>query len=385
MSDRIDHAEDRTIRPTSRSRLLGAVTALALVPFAPGGAGAADSCRIYSGSNQSGSSQVYDLPGIDDTYSPVWWSTSSRRAIGEELDVPGSAVYENAESIRLVAGDTAVSFVAYTGNNMDGVFQVVHCDEGHTCNWTFGSMKNQLRSFDCQRDLAGPEIPTVSIADGLTEQIHANLQAKDDIDTTQTKYGRLAWTNVRARCERTGVGCGGTWQDKYKDVLEYVGKFGIEPHPAGWYKQYDVWFTFWMNPELFGSNHEFRVEETFYQIKVEEGVVQQQLLDKLENGIQPLFDGAQDLGEQVTASIWDAVIQKAHEESPTLNAEALAAIVMRGNQRIYPHYACAAGDFSDNRPESPGFTYSAYLQGNPCGYGMPTYAYPPLLNLVKSF
>lgn len=339
---------------------------------------AADYCRIYSGSNQSGASHLVNLPAVDATHSTVWWSTSSRRAIGDELDYAGGPVYENAESLRIRAFDSDVAFYAYTGDNMDGVFQVVRCSQGHTCNWTFGSMKNRVRSFNCQRDLDGVEIPTADIADTLTAQLDNEIPQSGKIDNSTIKYGRLGWTNVRARCERTGVGCGGNWKHKYKDTLEYIGKLGLDPHPAWWFKQYDAWLTFWLNPELFGGNREFRIEETWYHIKVESGAVDNQILDGLEGGIQPLFDGSRDLGAEITQQIWDAVL----EQTGSLP---WANLVMRANRRIYPDYACAADDFDDHRLTWPGFGYSAYLQSHPCGYGMAWNVYAPVLNLIKGF
>jgi hypothetical protein len=371
-------------RPFASAHYRGARTAclsLALVlttaVLEPGRAHAADYCRIYSGPDQTGSSHLVDLPGLQETYSPVGWSTSSRRAIGEELHVTDGAVWRNAESLRIVAVDSAVSFFGYTGDNMDGVFQVVRCAKGNTCNWTFGSMRNEMRSFDCQRDLGGVVIPTVDIADNVTEQLDDQAEANSQIETSDLKYGRIAWTNVRARCERTGVGCGNTWEEKYKDTLEYVGKLGVEPHPAELLKQYDVWITFWLNPEVAGSPQQFRIDETWWKLDIEEGTAADELLAGFEDAIDPLFNESGDLGDQITQSIHDAIIDTL---GPILGNSAI-----RNAKRIYPDYACGASDFAQHRPHWPGYSYSSYLQSAPCGYGMPTYAYPPVLKLVLEF
>lgn len=347
----------------------------ALCMFLPQVVHAADYCRMYSNLNQTGATHTVTLPAVTDTHSPVSWSTSSRRAIGEELD-GNSAAYESMESIRIRAVDSAVFFIGYNGDNMDGLFQVVECSKGSTCDWNFGWLKNQLRSFNCQRDLPGATIPTRDIADAITSELDSQIPG-GQIETSTIKYGRIYWTNVRARCERTGVGCGNAWQDKYKDVLEYKGKLGLEPKPAWWYKQYDAWFTFWMNPTVSGANKAFSIEETWWQLEVEEGVVQNQLLDGLKDGvIDALYGGAQDLGDTITDEIAAAVLAAAGHP-------VWAAAIMNNNLRIYPSYNCS--QFADHKPKWPGFSYSNNLQNQPCGYGMPVYAYAPVLGLVKGF
>jgi hypothetical protein len=371
LNDRARPRRERTRFASGYSANVALIVALAF----PGSA-FADYCQMYSGVNQTGSSYKVNLPGVEGTYSPVWWGTSSRRAIGEELNYSGSPVYKNMESVRIRAMDTGVRFYAYTGDNMDGVFQVVGCSKGHTCTWTFGSMKNRARSFNCQRDLdSWVVIPTVDIADTITQELDAEIPKSSKIDNSTIKYGRLGWTNYRSRCERLGIGCGGTWQDKYRDTLEFTAKLGLDPHPAWWYKQYDAWITFWLRPELFGGQKEFRIEETWYRIKVESGAISQLIADGLEAGIQPLFDGNEDLGDAITDRIWDEVIAQAGD---------LADWAMRNNLRIYPDYGCSSADFDDNALRWPGVAYSSYLQDYPCGYGMTWNDYPPVLNLIKS-
>lgn len=333
---------------------------------------AGDSCRLYSSLNSAGGSQTWDLPGVSETYSPAWWSTSSRRAIGSEL---AASVYDNAESVRIEAFDSNVELYVFTGDAMDGIFQRIFCEQGNVCTWNFGSMRNQVRSMSCQRDFGLPlEIPTRDIADAITEGLDSELPTSSSINNSWIRYGQLQWTNVRSRCEREDVGCGGNWEDKYKDTLEYRGKFELDIN--NWVSHYDARFRFWINPVVRTASHTLKFEETYFKITVESGLISQTIADGLADGIQPLFNGEQDLGDSITEQVHAAIEDVAGFFAP---------VIINGNERLYVAFQCNGAKTTENTPQYPDYTYTAYNLSTPCGYGMPVKAYAPIIRLLKAF
>jgi hypothetical protein len=163
------------VRPEKRVAI--AVLTLAVAAGFASTAVAKDNCRIYSGINQTGQSKQYDLPDAGDTFDVKSYGASSVRRPGSMLK-SDAAVYKNGESIRITAQDSPVVLFTFMGDNFDDKFQAVTCPEGNICNWTYGSMRNKIRSFTCQRDypldenrpldaLYNHEIPTASIAEKI--------------------------------------------------------------------------------------------------------------------------------------------------------------------------------------------------------------------------
>ncbi|MFZ5442386.1 MAG: hypothetical protein ACOZQL_20420 [Myxococcota bacterium] len=334
----------------------------------------ADTCRLYAGPDQSGDSKSYPLPGVWETLSPVSWSTSSRRALSGELP---ASVRDNTESVRIEAHDSSIELFLFSGDNMDGTFERLGCSLGHVCNLPVTTLANKVRSINCQRDNrpASTQLPLPEIANQLTIQLDAEMPKSSKIADSFIRYGQLLWTNVRARCERDGVGCGAGWEFKYKDVLEYRGKFSLVLNPPWLTREYDVWFRFWIDPELTGPTRALRLEETWYKITVEPGLLAQQISDGLESGIDGLFDGEQDLGDQLTTGLYDAVDAMADG--------GVADQFLSGLDRLVPRFDCSASSFDMNTPLWPGHTYTAANQSNPCQSALPAASYAPRLRLLR--
>ncbi len=336
---------------------------------------AADYCRVYSGNHQTGTSYDVDLPAVDATYSPLWYGSSSRRRTGAEKS---SIWYENGESIRIRAMESDVVFYAYDDDWMNGDFQAVRCKKGNTCIWNYGWMRNQMRSFNCQREFSGGQIPTNEIADELTIQLDTELPKSSNIKNSWIRYGKLFWTNVRSRCERKDVGCSAGWDRKYNDILEYNFKAELDVKPA--IKHYDVWIDFWFHPQIVGTNKELHIDETYWRVSVESGVLHNALQDGIADEIKKLFDGgSDDVGEQVTDAIWDAVLDAVGGN------QAFANLFMRANNRIEMTYDCKASAVEDHLVSWPGSDYSAAMLSNPCGARTPVSRFAPQMRLVKGF
>ncbi len=338
----------------------------------------ADSCRVYSGTNQTGASYLATLPDVDTTHSTAWYGSSSVRRNGPMLDVAGNAVFDNGESVTITASESDVVFYVYDGPQMDGRFQAVRCEQGNTCNWTFGWMKNQMRSFVCQRELVGPELPTAPIADDLTQELDAELPTSSDINNSTIRYGRISWTNVESRCARKGVGCSDSWQGRYTDVLEYGFRTTLDIN--NWVDDYVAWIEFWLQPQSSGGDlDELRIEETWWRVDVDDGVLSNTIRDGIANKVDDLFvEGSDDLGSQVTDGVWAAVLEESGDNI------FLARLFMRGTQRIEFTYSCDPDDAHLHTVNHPADAYSASVLDNACGVGQQAGDFAPLLRLVKS-
>jgi len=355
-----------------RLRVRTCLVVLICAAFFPSAAFAVDYCRVYSGPSQSGAGYNVNLPALSDTYDPNWYGASSRRRTGAEAN---SSWYKNGESLKIRAMDSDVVFYAYTGRWMDGDFQAVRCKEGNVCTWNYGWMRNQMRSFNCQRELNSFfEIPTNEIADEITLTIDSELPKDGNIKNAWIRHGRMFWTNVRSRCERTNVGCKNGWEQKYDDILEFNYKGEVD---VKWIaKHYDVWIDFWFEPQLIGRDDEFHVDETYWRIRVEGGLVSNKVLNGVAGEVQPLFDGgSDDIGETVTDTIYDGLVAQ---------AGVFADAFWKNNRRVEMTYRCSAEDVEDHLLRFPGTDYSDGVFSAPCGSRTPVGRFAPIVRVLKS-
>jgi hypothetical protein len=250
------------IKPTrgrSKAAKCLKITLSTLILLAGVSAAHADYCRTYSGEYSIGTATSFYLPAVVATSNPNWWGSSSIRRSANGL-TEGGAVYENVESIRIVASNSAVAFYAYSGDYMDGDVQVIRCGKGGVCTWTYGWMKNNLRSFVCQREPGAPELPTAPLGDGIAEELHAEIEASSKINDSPLRYGRIWWTNALSRCEREGI-CNDLPNPGYNDLLEF--NYQAELDINNWVPHKDAWIDFWLHPQVFGGNDELRFDETY--------------------------------------------------------------------------------------------------------------------------
>ncbi len=325
----------------------------------------ADYCRIFSGLNQTGGQYTTALPAHEDTFSPDWWGSSSRRRGGTGAS---GTWFENGESVRIRAVNSTVVFYVYDGSRMDGDFQAVRCPKGQVCTWNFTWMRNNMRSFNCQREEGTGywKIPTNTFADTMTPDIDDELKANDDIKDSWVRYGRMFWTNAWSRCSRRGVGCAGGSERKYRDVLEYTysGELDLPviiPHR-------DVWISFWFHPQLKGAQKKFHLDESFYQVSVEKGWFHANLVNGLVSAISKKFNGgADDVGEQISAAIEGSVPN----------------ILLQNRDRIEMTYDCSANSVGDHLVNDPSSPYSQTMLASPCSARTPVYDFAPQIQLVN--
>jgi hypothetical protein len=166
---------------------------------------AADFCKFYSNLNWTGSTKTYDLPDSE-SYSGYSWGAIGIRRIGSELSSSATPVYKNAESVRIRAYDSDVVLYVFDGDHFDGKFQAVRVSKGNEAIWNYGSMRNAIRSFICQRDdfipasfsgltdfLKNSLLPSYVMADPITAMIHeAVLTQKSRFYSISLKRGRLS-------------------------------------------------------------------------------------------------------------------------------------------------------------------------------------------------
>lgn len=337
-------------------------------------ASAADFCRFFSDEHQQGAEATYHLPSVAESSGSSWYAASGIRRSANSLASDGP-VYSNAESVRVVARDSAVQLYTFAGEHFDGEVEVLRCDRGETCAWTFGWMKNKARSFICQREheVGQMLLPTSPIANRMTRELDAQLEASSKIEDAATRWGRMRWTTALKRCEDFSM----CWPDDavlpYHDEIQFSFKSELDPD---WQvREYNVWIDFWLRPRVKGTGNPFLISESAWRFSVEDGPAQGKIVDKLHQQIDKVFPA---LGETITQGIWDSVL------AAVGGNQALADLVMKNNERIVLTYTCDGPRMSEIFVEHLGASLDAEQRRDPCGRRVDSSLLSPHIQLVKN-
>ena len=194
----------------------------------------------------------------------------------------------------------------------------------------------------------------------------------------------MRWTNVFARCARTGVGCEevGGWRAKYRDALEFNFKSELDLEAPA--KNYDVWINFWFRPQL--TNGAFEVQEMWWQVTVEGGAYSKRILDNIVDAVKPVFkdgDGVDDIGKTITDAIYSQIVAK--------DGGAKADWVFFGkdddpdtddvpNRSVIFTHTC---NFEQQKLDTPGVNYTNAQKSAVCGSTTKEWAIAPVLRILK--
>lgn len=351
---------------------------LLLLPLGAQRAEAADYCRFYSNSSYDGSVATYTLP--DERFGKPYGAVSLRRTGAQLKDGP-PAVYRNAESVRIRASESDIVLYVFEGDDFDGKFQAVRCGRGKTCRWRYGSMRNRIRSFICQRDdfvstasldelLENQLLPSYLLADPITAEIHDGVRTqrrrflRDRIDL---KHGRLFWSSSHDLCRtvRCVDGGEGEWRRKYRDYLRYSYEASGRLRLDG--IRYTIRIDLWIEPVLVDGRLEFH--ERHWRVKVTGGAYAYRIRREIGKQVKARFPG---LGADITSSLRRALRDVA-------GAEATHRLFSNNRRLVFSH-PC---NYYVQRVGYPGHTYSSFEVHNFCGGQTPAYAAAPGLRLLK--
>jgi hypothetical protein len=351
-----------------------ALMAGALTLGAASVASAADNCQFFAEDHQEGAVATYNLPAVAESSGTSWYAASSIRRSKNSLPDDGP-VYNNAESVRIVAHDSDVHLYTFTGDYFDGDVNVRRCEKGHTCAWTFGWMANKAHSFICQREheVGQMLLPTASIGDNMAKTLDGKLEDSKKIEDSATRYGRMKWSTGLSRCEGFDI-CG---PDDvvlpYHDELMFSFKSEIDPE---WVvREYNVWIDFWLRPRVHGTDHPFLISESAWHYQVESGPHADKIGDGLKAQIVKIFPT---LGETVTEGVWDAVKKAVNGNM------ALANIFMKNNERIVFTYTCEGSHLDEVFVKNLGTSISDEQRNDPCDSRISSALLSPHIQLVKN-
>jgi hypothetical protein len=350
-------------------------------------ASAADHCRFFADPQQEGANKTYNLPAVADNGGTAWYAASSIRRTGSSLDAD-TAVYNNAESVRIVAEDSAVHLYAFDGDNFDGDVDVLRCAKGRTCEWTLGWSKNKTSSFFCQRehnvDFGIPGagvaddliVPTSPIGNELATQVDQKLEASDQVEDSATRYGRMRWSTAWKRCENHGL-CGpDSAVLKHHDEIQFTYKSQLDPNWSA--REYHVWIDFWLRPRVTGDHDPLVISESYWRVSVEDnGHLQDDIRDAVANKIRGMFDT---VGDKVTTFIRTSIRQVV-ERLGGDNSHFNRAI--NNNVRIVLTYNCTGARMNEIWVRNLGATLTDADKIDPCGRRVNSDLLSPHIALVK--
>lgn len=340
----------------------------------------ADQCSFFSEPDFSGVSADYNLPRSG-SHSGYAWGSTSVRMLGADLNRPGNAVYENAESARVKAEDSDVVLYVYRGEDFDGMFQALRCSQGNTCDWRLGSMRNRARSFICQRDdlvhtpqnvsmaevLESDLLPTALFADPISARIHGKMKEGDNsFHQLSLERGRISWSTEHNMC-RT-VQCqdpAAEGRRKYRDYLEYSYKARGKLKADG--VNYELYIHLWVEPFL--DEGKLRFAERGWSVNVRGGAYSKIVSDKLASAVRTEFNG---LGDRFTADA-QAVVQK------VVGADKRIVLFNNNEQLIFSH-PC---NYFLQRVGAPDYEFSSQQVEDLCGGNTPVEVAAPGLRLLK--
>lgn len=339
---------------------------------------AADFCRFYSNNNWTGKSKTFDLPQSGSQSGNSWGATSIRGAGKSELT---SAVYENAESVRIRAFDSDVVLYVFNGDHFDGEFQALRVHRGNERDWRYGSMGNKIRSFICQRDdfipanlsgltefLRNSLLPSYFIADPITAKIHDAVRSQKDRfynGKIDLKYGRLSWTTRYNTCREINCASPKTPQDKYLDFLKYSYKATGKLKADG--KNYDMYITLWFQPKLDKGSLTFT--ERAWKVDVSNWIWHSKIQDAIESQVKSQYDG---MGQELTQGFQDTIRK-------TLGNSTGNTIISKNSRLIFSH-PC---NYYVQRVGYPGHTFTPYQIEKFCDGTTPVSVAAPGIRLLK--
>ena len=309
------------------------------------------------------------------------------RRTGASLDAD-TAVYNNAESVRIVANDSAVHLYAFAGDNFDGDVDVLRCAKGRTCEWTLGWSKNKIRSFFCQRehnvDFGIPNagvsddliVPTSTIGNDMAKKVDEKLEASSQVEDSATRYGRMRWSTGWKRCEDTGM-CGpDSVVLKHHDELQFTYKSQLDPNWSA--REYHVWIDLWLRPRVTGENDPLVISESAWRVSVEDnGHLQDDIRDAVADKIRAMFPT---LGDKVTQFV-RAAIRRVVDDLGGTDAHFNRAI--NDNVRIVLTYNCTGRRMNEIWVKNLGATLTDADKVDPCGRRVDSNLLSPHIALVK--
>ncbi len=371
------------LRRGARASSLFCAAAVALVSWATPSAASADYCAFFAGNDWNGASSTYDLPSAgSDSYSGYSWGPVSVRRVGSMIDDAGNPIYDNLETVEIRAMSTDVSLHVYSGSHFDGTFQTIRCKKGSVCRWRYGSMKNNVRSFICQRDafvdasagagaltqvLQNSLVPSYLLADPITAQIHDGVKTQSHrFYSLSLERGRMHWSTSYNLCRE--VNCpeiSEDWRRRYRDYLQYSyrarGKLKADAH------NYDMDVKLWIQPRLSSGTLTFL--QRGWSVNVSEWIWHELLEDKIADQVKVAYPS---IGSQITSSV-QSMLRSALGTS-------LGNTILNGNSRLVFSHPC---QYFLQRVGYPDYTFSSYQISNFCGGATPVAVAAPGLRLLK--
>lgn len=299
-------------------------------------------CEFFSEGDWTGGRVVYNLPNINIGGQP--WSNVSRRFEGANLKRYATAIYKNAESVRITADGSDVTLYVYNDDNYKGRFQTVRAREGGTIRWRFGSMANEVRSIACQRDdFDAPAIPTSLVADAMTARVHDKVRQDRSrfydhrIDIRQ---GRLSWENGYELCRSVNcVQIADPDRRKYWDFLRYSYKARGRLKADG--RNYTISIDIWLEPFVQDGRLRFRVDAS--RVSASNGIWKRRVREAVEGRLNDEIDS---IGPMLEAQIREEVGER---------QGALAEAALDNLRAISLGYSC---DAATDRVGYPNYNYS---------------------------
>lgn len=341
-------------------------------------ASATDYCQFYSNDDYTGSSKTFNLPQSGSLSGQNWGATSIRGIGKSELT---SVVYENAESVRIRALDSDVVLYVFNGEHFDGEFQVLRASRGKEIKWRYGSMRNKIRSFICQRDdfipanlsgltefMKNSLLPSYFIADPITAKIHEAVRSQKDRfynGKIDLKYGRLSWSTRYNTCREIDCASPKTSQDKYRDYLKYSYKATGRLKADG--KNYDMYITLWFQPKL--KNGSLSFTEKAWKVDVSKWIWHKRISDGIASAVKSQYEGS---GQELTNG-FNETIRK------TLGNTTGNTIITNNKRLVFSH-PC---NYYVQRVGYPGHTYTSFQIEEFCGGSTPVSVAAPGIRLLK--
>ncbi len=342
---------------------------------------AEDFCRFYSGNEWNGTSKNYPLASSGSLSGYNWGATSFRRT-GKELKNTNSIVYKNAESVRIKAQKSDVVLYVFTGEHFDGKFQALRVKKGSSnFKWKFGSMRNKIRSFICQRDKFIPPsasavsaflnnhiLPMSFIADSITAMVHERVKKeKKRFYSISLKRGRISWSTRYNICRE--INCSGdenlTGRRKFKDYLKFSYKSRGKLKADG--AKYDINVTLWFQPVLDHGELEFR--QRGWKVKVSKHIWHKKIRDKVSASIRKEYDT---FGKTLT--------NKVQKKIKDLLGNSTGGSLIKNNRQLLITHPCI---YQVQRVGYADYTFSSSQIDNFCAGGTPTAVAAPAIRLLK--
>lgn len=330
-------------------------------------------CEFFSERDWRGASVRYNITGENVASQP--WSNVGRRFEGANLKTHAPEIYRNAESVRIVAGDTDVALYVHDGDHFNGKFQVVRAPAGGVVTWNFGSMRNKARSVICQQEPAqgnqGRDVirlPLAGLAEAMTEEVHALVdrdRSRFYDHNIYIRQGRLKWDTAHEFCRSFDcVDISDAWRRKYWDFLRFSFKARGRLKADG--RVYTMSIDMWFLPFLEDGRIRFQTEG--WKSSVSDGVWRNRLHDKMKSAIRADWPNA---GARLEDGLARALVDEG----------GLAALaVLNDNARMVFGYTC---DAAQDRLRFANYTYSETQLGDICGGSTPEDVVAPALLLVR--